>query len=81
VTDGTKRTYRSTFTVQIGPAIGHKPIGKVTRDDVRTLLETMPRQVGPASVMTARTLLVAMFGEALKSRSALSWLLACRSSR
>ena len=68
VSDGTKRTYRSVFRTRIKPAFGDKPIGRVTRDDVRTLLlEDMPREVGPDSVKTARTLLMAMFSEALKS--------------
>ena len=40
----------------------------MTHDDLRTLLlETMPRKVGSEAVKVARTLLTAMFGEALKS--------------
>ena len=65
---GTKRTYRSVFTNRIAPVLGDKPIGKVTRDDIRALLlEDMPRTVGPDMIKTARTLLTAMFSEALKS--------------
>ena len=65
---GTKRTYRSVFTNRIEPVLGGKPIGRVTREHVSALLLTdMPREVGPDSVKTARTLLTAMFGEALKS--------------
>src|SRR5262249_38458173 len=68
VSDGTKRTYRSVFGNRIKPVLGSKPVGKVTRDDIRALLlEDMPREVGPDAIKTARTLLVAMFGEALRS--------------
>lgn len=66
VSDGTRRVYTSIFENRVKPVLGDKPLGKITRDDVRTLLlETMPREVGPAAVKTARTLLVAMLGEAV----------------
>src|SRR5262249_42614522 len=69
VSDGTKRLYRSAFDNWVKPSLGAKPIGKVTHDDVRTLLHrTLPEQgKGYESVKASRTLLVAMFGQALRS--------------
>ncbi len=68
VSEGTRRTYRSVFDNQIRPVFGDRPIGRIRREDVRTLLlDTMPRTVGPAAVRTARTVLVAMLGEAERS--------------
>jgi integrase len=69
VSDGTKRLYRSAFANWIKPALGRKPIGKVTHDDIRTLLlKTIPDQgKGYEAVKASRTVLVAMFGQALKS--------------
>jgi integrase len=75
VGEGSKRTYGSVFASKIKPALGNKPIGRVTRDDVRKLLlEDMPgtmgrngKPLGQDTIKTARTLLVALFGEALMS--------------
>ena len=68
VSEGTRRTYRSVFDNQIRPVLGDKPIGRIRREDIRNLLlDTMPRTVGPAAVRTARTVLVAMLGEAERS--------------
>lgn len=68
VSDGSRRTYRSVFANRIEPVLGDIPLGKITRDQVRTLLlETMPADVGPDTIRTARTLLAAMLGEAAVS--------------
>jgi integrase len=68
VSEQTRRVYRSVYYNRVKPALGDRPLGKVTRTDVSNLLlVVMPQDVGPAAVRTARTLLVAMFGEALKS--------------
>lgn len=63
----TKQTYRATLTRHIGPALGSMKLHQVKRENVRTLLlETMPKSVGHHSIITARTLLIAVFNEAVR---------------
>jgi integrase len=80
VSDGTKRTYRSVYANHVSPAFGGKAIGAVRREDVtRLLLVTMPVTVGAEAVNTARKLLLAMFGEALKGSERPKFTMAARS--
>jgi integrase len=69
VSPSTKALYRSAFANWIKPSLGSKALGKITHDDVRTLLlKTLPGQGRSyESIKTARTVLVAMLGQALRS--------------
>jgi hypothetical protein len=61
----TVRNYRSCYDKHIKPALGHLALSAVDRASVRRLLlETMPKTVGTAMTVTARSVLVSMLAEA-----------------
>jgi integrase len=63
-----KRNYAKVLRNHIKPAIGDVSLRKLTREQVRDLLlETMPKSVGHSVIVTARTLLVAVMSEAVRS--------------
>lgn len=65
-----KKAYRGSLDNHIYPALGDMPLRKITRDHVRTLLlETMPaKPVGSSVVDTARLVITAVLGEAVRSK-------------
>jgi integrase len=68
--EATKRTYASCLSKHLQPVLGDVPLSRITREQVRRLLlETMPATpVGPGVIMCARTLIVAVLGEAARSK-------------
>jgi integrase len=64
------RAYRASLDNHVLPALGDIPLRKITRDQVRELLlETMPaKPVRPPVVATARLVITAVLGEAVKSK-------------
>src|SRR6266702_8223877 len=58
--------YEFVLSRHVDPAIGSLPIRRLTREHVQDLLlETMPKTVGRASVVSAKTLLVAALSDAV----------------
>jgi len=61
-----RSAYATVLSTHIKPAIGDMQIRRVTRDHVQDLLlERMPKSVGHAVIISARTLLVASLNDAV----------------
>jgi integrase len=71
--DNSRAVYQAVLANHIQPAIGDLAVRRVTREHVQDLLlETMPKTVGHAVIVSAKTLLVAALSEAVRAGLMLS---------
>jgi integrase len=66
--ENSRTVYKNVLGRHITPAIGELALRRVTREHVQDLLlQTMPETVGHSVIVSARTLLVAAFSEAVRA--------------
>lgn len=61
-------TYQSVLKVHILPAIGHLPLNRIRREEIKALIAGMRRRVGASRIRTAHLVIALVLGEAVRDR-------------